>query len=541
MKRKKIGFQRILAGVIAGLSIACSSANAQVVSIPSFETSAQKEGQNNQAKLLDEIDQYAKKVKEDWEVPGLAIAIVRNGKVIFSKGYGVLKLGGDQPVNSETQFAIASNSKAFTCAALAILVDQGKLNWDDKVTKHLPDFQMPSPFATREMTVRDLVCHRSGMGTFSGDLLWYNTNHSAETIVKRIKHLKPVRSFRSGYGYQNLMYIAAGLVIQKVSGKNWGQFMESEILSPLKMERTTTSITKLKSNFAMPHNKSGGDVLRTLDLGNVDNCWGACGLNSSVDDLAKWMIFLMNDGKSGEKQIISSDQVYQMQQPNVFLKISQAAQMANPTTHFRGYGHGFFLNDLYGRKMVSHGGGLDGMISQLAFFPEEDLGVVVLTNSESSASRYIRDRVLECFLGEKIRQDKSLIAKKRSLAAEERSLSQIAMQQDDRHKDTKPSLPLADYAGTYRCPLYGDVKIVIDDKKLVMKMVPGPRFIGDLEHWHHNTWKLNWRKSVLYDFPQGFVTFTLNGKAKVQKLVIDQPNRDFWFYELDLKKIPSKN
>ncbi len=218
---------------------------------------------------LKEIDDYANTVMTTWKGPGMAIGIVKDDKLVFAKGYGVRELGKPDKVDENTVFAIASNSKAFTAASLAILVDEKKLSWDDKVSKYLPDFQMYDPWVTNELTIRDLVSHRVGLDTFSGDLLWYDTTYSSDEILHRLRYLKPVSSFRTRFGYQNLMFIAAGKVIEKVSGKPWAEFVRERILTPLGMDRTTTSVKDLKDNAAMPHNESGGK-LRVLPHGNVD-------------------------------------------------------------------------------------------------------------------------------------------------------------------------------------------------------------------------------------------------------------------------------
>src|ERR671938_341963 len=205
---------------------------------------------------LKEIDEYATKAGQDWRVPGFAMAIVKDDKVIFAKGYGVRKLGEQTPVDEHTLFAIASNTKAFTAAAIALLVDEGKLKWDDPATKYLPGFQLYDPYVTRELTVRDLLSHRSGLATFGGDLLWYETTYSRDEILRRIRFLKPTSSFRSRYGYQNIMFLAAGQIVANVTGKSWEQFIRERFLTPLGMNRTTTSNTDFKStvNIASPHN-----------------------------------------------------------------------------------------------------------------------------------------------------------------------------------------------------------------------------------------------------------------------------------------------
>ncbi|MEM7457232.1 MAG: serine hydrolase [Planctomycetota bacterium] len=486
--------------------------------------------------LIEEIDEYAIKVNSDWNVPGMAIGVVKDGEIIFARGYGVRELGRDAAVNGDTLFACASNSKAFTTTAMAMLVGEGKLDWEDPVTKYLPDFQMPDAFVTREMTVRDLVSHRVGMDTFSGDLLWYDTTYTADEIIERIRHLPPVSSFRSTWGYQNLMYITAGKVIEKVTGRTWAEVMQERILTPLNMSRTTTSVDDMQDNYAMPHNESWRDQLRVLPPGNVDNCWGACGINSSVNDMCLWMNMHLANGTAGDMRLVSEEQIWDMQQPNVVIKLSPGAVENNPTRHFLTYGLGFFLYDYHGHKVVSHGGGLDGMISQLAMVPEKNLGVIVLTNSESSASRFVRDRVLECFLGATDRQDQSAIAVARQAEADQSAAEQREQTDASRVDGTRTSLELEGYAGTYSGDLYGDVTVSVEDGQLVMRLVPAPNFVADLEHWHYDTFQIKWRETVKYDFPRGWVTFTLDGSGQTDELKIDQPNNDFWFYELKLNR-----
>src|SRR6185369_14864002 len=311
---------------------------------------------------LREIDAYAEQVMTDWKGPGMAIAIVKDDKVVFQKGYGVRELGKQDKVDENTLFAIASNTKAFTTASLAVLVDEGKLNWNDKVSKYLPDFQMYDPWVTSELTIRDIVSHRVGLDTFSGDLLWYDTTYSTDEIIRRVRYLKPVSSFRSRYGYQNLMFIAAGRVVEKVSGKPWADFVSERILKPLGMNRTTTSVRDMKDNFAMPHNESGG-ALRPLPPGYLNDAIGAVRLNSSVADLSKWIRLQLGRGTCEGKKIFSEEQSWQMWQPNTMQPISEAASKNNPTRHFLAYGMGWGMYDYYGRKIINHSGGLDGMLS----------------------------------------------------------------------------------------------------------------------------------------------------------------------------------
>ena len=483
---------------------------------------------------LKEIDAYAEKTRQDWNVPGIAIAIVKDDKVVFAKGYGVRELGKPEKVDENTLFAIASNSKAFTTASLAILIDEKKLSWDDKVVKYLPEFQLYNPYVTSELTIRDLVSHRSGLDTFSGDLLWYETTYSADEILRRVRFLKPKSSFRSQFGYQNLMFVAAGKVIERVSGKTWSQFVSERILTPLGMSRTTTSVKNLTDNYSMPHNESGGK-LRVLHSGNVDGASAAAGLNSSVADIAKWLRLQLGRGKFEGKQIFSEQRAGEMWSANTILSTNPFPVKDAPTRLFSAVGLGWFLNDYRGRKVVSHGGGLDGMISQTAMMPEENLGLVVLTNSETGVNTIVQNKIFDVFLDAPKRDwsaERLERAKQTKIKQAEEDAKLVAV----RVANTKLSLSLKDYAGNYVDQLYGDATVVEENGKLVLRFVQSPNFVADLEHWHYDTFQIKWRPSLAYNFPRGFVTFTIDKMGKTDEMKIDQPNNDFWFYELEFHR-----
>lgn len=483
---------------------------------------------------LKEIDDYANTVMTTWKGPGMAIAVVKDDKLVFQKGYGTRELGKNAPVDQNTVFAIASNSKAFTTAAIAILVDEKKLAWDDKVAKYLPDFQMYDPWVTSELTVRDLVTHRVGLDTFSGDLLWYETTYSADEILRRTRHLKPVSSFRTRYGYQNLMFIAAGKVVERVSGKSWCTFVTERILTPLAMSRTTCSVNDLPDNAAWPHNESGG-APRRLQRGNVDGSSSAAALNSSVADLSKWVRTQLGKGKFEGKQIFSEQQSWQMHQQWLARQVGPSSVPGIQPQHFRGVGLGWFVYDYHGRKIVDHSGGLDGMLSYTVLIPEENAGFVVLTNNESPSFAVMMSKIRDVLVGAP-KRDYNDDAIKR--IADQKTADADAAKKADaaRVANTKPTLALSNYAGTYSDKMYGDVTIAEESGKLVMRFLPSPNFVADLEHWHYDTFVIRWRPSVAYNFPRGFATFTIDKDGKTDVLKVDQPNNDFWFYELDLRR-----
>jgi CubicO group peptidase (beta-lactamase class C family) len=485
---------------------------------------------------LKEIDEYARKAMVDWKVPGFAMAIVKDDKVIFARGYGVRKLGEAAPVDERTLFAVASNTKAFTVAALAILVDEGKLKWDDPVTKYLPGFQLSDPFVTREMTIRDLVSHRSGLATFGGDLLWYETAYDRGEILRRIRYLKPTSSFRSRYGYQNIMFVAAGEVVAAVSGKSWDAFVRERILTPLGMTATTTSIRDFKSadNIAAPHNELD-EKIRVVRYGNVDGAAAAAGINSNVFEMAQWLRLQLGRGTYEGKKIFSPSASREMWQPNTIVPISEAGERFNPTRHFRAYGMGWFLSDYHGRKIIDHSGALDGMISQSGMIPEENLGVVILSNSETSLPSIMMNKVFDMFLGVPKRDWSAELLARVKMGQE--AAKKAAQEEEASHvKDTKPSLALSQYAGTYGGEMYGKATVTEENGKLVLRLLPASHFVGDLEHWQYDTFRVKWRDSVSYPFPRGWVTFTLNAQGKVDEMKIDVPNPDFDFKELEFKR-----
>ena len=485
---------------------------------------------------LRELDQYAVKAMREWAVPGLALAIVKDDRVILAKGYGVRKLGESAPVDERTIFAIASNTKAFTAAALAILVDEGRIKWDDPVTKYLPGFQLYDPYVTRELTIRDLLSHRSGLQTFGGDLLWYETTYDRAEILRRVRFLKPASSFRSRYGYQNIMFLAAGQVVAAVTGQSWDDFVKERFLVPLGMTRTSTSIKAFQNtdNIAAPHNELDGR-LRVVRYSNVDGMGPAAGINSSVADMARWLRLQLGRGAYEGRRFFSAARSREMWSPNTIVPISEQSERFNPTRHFYLYGLGWFLSDYHGRKVVSHTGGLDGMISQTGMMPEENLGVVILTNSETPLASLLMNKVFDTFLGVPARDwSTEMVAGykqgREGEAAEERRLEAV------RVAGTKPSLALESYAGSYLSELYGEARITAENGKLVLRLVPAPNFVGDLEHWQYDTFRVKWRESVSYPFPRGFVTFTLDARGQLDEMKIDVPNPDFDFKELEFHR-----
>jgi CubicO group peptidase (beta-lactamase class C family) len=487
------------------------------------------------AQDLGRLDASIAEAQKAWPVPGLAVAVVKDGETVLAKGYGVRELGAPGPVDEHTLFAIASNTKAFTAAALAILVEEGKLSWDDPVTKHLPYFRLYDPYVSQEMRIRDLLSHRSGLGTFSGDLLWYGTGYSAEEVVRRARFLPPAGPFRASYGYSNLMFIAAGEVISAVSGKPWQAFVEERILGPLEMTRTVTSVSDLPTinNVATPH-KNRTDGIFPLAWYNWDAMAAAGGIISSVSDMAEWMKLRLNHGELDGLTLFSEDSSWEMWTIHTPMGMSPAARRSQPTTHFRGYGLGWSLNDYEGRLVASHGGGYDGMFSRVVLVPEEALGIVVLTNSMTSVSTAIANTILDAYLGVEGRDwsgpmlDGWRGARERFEDRQDRFLEAMA-------PESYPALPLEAYAGTFGGPMYGDATISVEDGGLVLRLLPNPDLVADLSHLHHDTFLIEWRETFAW-FGKGAATFLLDPLGEVTEVKLDVPNDDLWFDELELKR-----
>lgn len=466
---------------------------------------------------LQGFDDYVNKALREWEVPGLAIAIVKDDRIVLAKGYGVRKLGDPTPVTERTVFAIGSSSKAFTAAAIAMLVDEGKLKWDDPVTKYLPDFQLYDPYVTRELTVRDLLSHRSGLER--GDFLWYGSEYDRDEILRRTRYLKPTWSLRSTFGYQNLMFLAAGQVIAKVSGRSWDDFVRQRMFTPLSMTASSTSIRDLKNsdNVSSPHAKIE-DKLEVIPWRNIDNIAPAGSINSNVIDMSQWVRLQLAQGEYQKQRLLSSGAAKEMQTSQTVIRAEPPFSLLYPEAHFLNYGLGWFLHDYRGRKVVEHGGAIDGMRAQVAMLPEEKLGLVILTNmGGSSLPLPLMFRIFDAYLGAPPR-DWSTEMLKTMKGFEAQGKAAQKKQEADRVKDTRTSLAPAEYAGTYKNDLYGDVKVTHEGGKLKLRF--GPAFTGDMEHWHYDTFRA---KFVAAGGSNAFVTFALNAQGKIETLTLNLP------------------
>lgn len=461
------------------------------------------------------IDAYVDAAIEAWEVPGLAFAVVRNDSIVYAKGYGVRRLGGGDAVDANTIFAIGSASKAFTAALLAMLVDEEKAAWDDRVTQHLPWFQVHDPYVTREMRIRDLLSHRSGLTR--GDRLWYGTTLDREEIVRRVRHLEPTWSFRARFGYQNIMYLAAGETAEEIAGASWDELIDRRIFTPLGMTQSGTSIAPLTGmqNVSSPHQKIDGAVVPIAWRG-IDNIAPAGSINSNATDMAQWVRLQLGDGAFAGDRLISERSLREMHSPQTIIESDTAQLRLFPSTHFRLYGLGWFLEDYRGRKLVHHGGNIDGMSALVAMMPEEGVGLVILTNMNGSGlPNALMHHLFDRFLGEPVRDwsaDVLAFTQERSARAEAQQRRTL----DARVADTRPSLPLERYAGTYAHEMYGEIRVLHEGGAL--RIDAGPGFTGAIEHWHYDTFRADWEDPVL---GRSFLTFALNARGDVSGVDVE--------------------
>ena len=459
------------------------------------------------------LDAYVEHAMHDGGVPGLAIAIVKNDSVVFAKGYGLREMGKPDRVDPHTLFAIGSNTKAFTAAVVGTLVDEGKMRWDAPATTYLPGFQLYDPWVTREITIRDLLSHRSGLGR-RGDLLWYGSAYSRDEILRRIRYLTPNTSFRSQFGYQNIMFLAAGQAAAAAAGTSWDDLIADRIFRPLHMTESNTSVSALagRTDVATPHFIINGQPT-PIAWRNIDNIGPAGAINSTVLDMARWVRMQLAGGTLDGTTILKPATLAEMRTPQTI--IASPPDSLFPSMHFSAYGFGWVLQDYLGRKLVWHNGGIDGMLSEVRLIPEEHLGIIILSNAEAhELNPALAFRIMDAYLGAPPRDWSALyLARfKKNLAAQQAAEKAVDAA---RVPDTKPSLPLDAYAGTYADTMYGAARVTLEQGKLVLRY--GPSFTGSLEHWHYDTFRVTWSEARE---GASFVTFTLDAAGKVDRMEV---------------------
>jgi len=458
---------------------------------------------------LQGLDTYIEKLLSDWNAPGLALAIVKDDVVVLAKGCGVRRAGEETPIDEHTVFGVGSVTKAFTAAAVALLVDERKVQWDDPVIKHLPDFQLYDPYVTRELTVKDLLCARSGLN--GGDMLAYGTGYTRDEIVYRLRYLKPTLGFRAAQGSYTFMFLVAGQLVAALTGQSWDEFVLERILKPLGMSSSYTTLDAILhlENVITPHARIDGK-LQPISWDNTDNVGPGGSLKSTAVDLAQWLRLHLGEGTYNGARLLSSEVVREMHSPQI-ISNSYLSRLFHPEALFINYGLGWYVADYRGRKILNHGGATNGMGAFIAMLPQEHLGLIITSNVSFTSQMFValQLRVFDAYLG----------APERDWSAEFLPMwkGEQAMQEEARAKrerqripGTKPSLALEQYAGTYEDTFYGEVTVKWENEKLVFRY--GSAFVGELEHWHYDTFKAAWQGPFL---GTSLVTFSFDMYGKI--------------------------
>lgn len=480
---------------------------------------------------LDSLDAQIHQLIKDFDIPGLSIGVVRNDSLLFSKGYGNLEITKDEKVNENTIFGIGSISKSFTALTLGILVDEGKIDWDDKVKTYLPYFELYAPYVTDNFTIRDVLTHRSGLKDVSGGTLWYHSDYTREEIIKRLKYLEPVSGFREKPAYQNVMYVVASEIVKTVSGMSWDNFVKTRVFDPLKMDNTTSlsAEREANSNLAQPHIWNEDYEKVAIEQEKGDNLAPGGFIYSSSNDMSNYMRMLLNNGVIGNDTIVSPAIINEIFKPQIIYPIMGAPF----NNEFTSYGFGWWLTPKNGHKIIEHSGGIDGMAANLVMIKDMNLGFVILTNeAEEPATFLLTAKILEKLLDDKSYDLYSRIKDWRDANLKEHKESPLTIAKTPK---TKPSLNIQQYAGKYSDRMYGD--ILIDHTEgggLEISFSHSAVFKGKLEHWHYDTFKIDWDDIRI---PDGFLTFNFNAKREILGFSIDQENLlDVDFGELNILK-----
>ncbi|MFD0795514.1 serine hydrolase [Mucilaginibacter litoreus] len=431
--------------------------------------------------ITDSLDNYINRALTNWRVPGAAVCIVKDGKIVLMKGYGVKELGLTNKVDVNTLFMIGSNTKAFTATALAMLQAEGKLSLDERVTKYIPEFKLDNRLAGEQAIVKDLLCHRLGFRTFQGDFTFYNSNLNRHEVIEKLGKMKATYPFRTTWGYTNSAFLTAGEIIPRVTGKQWEQYLKESIFSPLGMNNTLALTADMPKalNRTAAHTLVDGR-LTAIPYCNIDGLAPAGSISSSVSDMAKWVMALLDNGKVGNKQVIPVAAITATRQPQ---DVVGNVNHLNGDSGFQLYGLGWFLQDYCGRRIVMHDGGVNGYVSSVTLVPKEKLGIVILTNTDQNALyEALRWDIMDAYFKNKNYHynDTYLQFDKTNTA---RELARDKKMRDSTLLNLKPALSLGKYTGKYMNDLYGNMEVTKGDgnNELEMRFEHHPRMFAKLQ------------------------------------------------------------
>lgn len=481
----------------------------------------------------DSLDLYIEKLIRDFDIPGLSIGIIHDDTTRFLKGYGLPEIGSKATVDENTMFGIGSISKSFTALTVAMLVSEGKVDWDDRVRDYLPYFELYEPYVTENFTIRDLLTHRSGLKSVSGGSLWYHSDLNRKKLIKGLKHLEPVAPFRYKPAYQNVMFVVAGEIVAAVSGMSWDEFLKERIFDPLGMSNSTSisEVREASTNLAQPHvmNEELQKVAVVQEKG--DNLAAGGFLYASAKDMLEYMKLLLNKGIHQEDTLLSSNVLNELFTPQIIFPLSGPLH-----NEFTSYGFGWWLTPQNGHKIIEHSGGIDGMAANLVMVENLDFGLIILTNTQREPGTYLLTHKI---LSELLNEPDYLIDYEDMKMRRSNFLQRLGEMEDQleqrRKTDTQHSLALAEYAGTYSDEMYGDVSInVLNEEELELSFSHSPIFRAKLTHWQYDTFRTDW-----YDIrvPDGFLTFDFNAAQIINGFKLEQGNLlDVDFSELDFKR-----
>lgn len=481
---------------------------AVVVAVAAF-CSPHLRGQANQS--MPELDRYVESSMKQWQVPGVAIGIVQGSAPIYLKGYGVRNITTQAPVTPDTLFDIGSCTKAFTAASIAMLVDEKKMNWDDRVIKSIPFFHLYDPIADESVTLRDLLTHRTGLP--GADLIWYGSSFPRDEVVRRAAFVRPSAGFRTTFQYQNVMYVALGVAVEQVTGISWDDFVKQRIFAPLGMTESDTSATDAQRapDFASPHSERDGK-LEVIPWRNIDSAGPAGSINSSVRDMAKWIALQLNEGEFDGKRLISAKNMAEMHQPQIVVPPGEIPTVFFPDSMQLSYGMGWFIQDYRGHQLILHPGDIDGFEALTVLIPEIHSGYEVLVNKGGDSYRqalgyHIADVLLH--LPEK---DWNAYFKNSDAVLEAMEKKQTTAWQSKRNPNAHASHELAAYAATYDNPAYGDIQVKTDGDHLTFTFhdVTSP-----LEHFQYDTFVVRLRPE---GDSQSRITFNQNADGDISSL-----------------------
>lgn len=448
--------------------------------------------QSNRGNISDmpeDLSAFIQKGMQDWGIPGMSVAIVHNDSLIFAEGFGVKKLGEGDAVGRNTLFGVASTTKAFTATAIAMLVDEGLVSWDDPIQKHLPDFKLYDSYVSENITIRDALTHRSGLGRMTGNRIQYMPNRERSELVYRMRYMEPEAPFRSGYVYSNMMYMVAGEVVQAVSGLSWDDFVMSRIFEPLGMQNSNTTITGLseRSDAAWPHQEIEGEIV-PIPRRNFDNVGASASINSSAYEMSRWMRFHLGEAGVFEgERLVSRGSMAELYREVTQLPSSD--RLANPS----GYALGWTVSTWNGRTIYRHGGATDGMNTNLILIPEENVGIFITTNTFNWFMTALGHTLKDFYTGISEQQNWHDRTLQRFNDRKQQVLAIRESLHAGRAEYTEPSQNITAYTGTFHDPLYDEVEVVLGEKGLELHFWGDETQIADLKHWHYDTFRAVWR------------------------------------------------